>query len=831
MGERRIINGAIYEKTPEGIVLVGPAPAASLAPTAIPLPVNPVRAAREAQEDARKVRDQQLQEENAVRAERAADRADRTANRQIDTAAAAAAKADKPTELQSKSAGFLGRMVQSEAAFNAVPSSERGPRGLLREKFRNIAPVLENEFLNSPDRQKADQAVKNFIAASLRQESGAAIGQEEFDRQYDIFFPSPGDSEEVIAQKAAARQQAIEGFRIAAGPLADKIENVAEQKADNEVPGAANGADTKPALPATGDDTRFEPDDRMKSKIDSLISAGSFETANAVLRKANLPPISPGEKAKIIQWQKANPGKAYNASKVGREVPLTAFQSLAGSPLGAGAARFANSATAGLVGAVAGEKGKGALDAMAAANPKSALAGDVVGGVLGALGAEAGAAAALGGRGAAWLAPRLGDAAYGGLSGVNAAQEGQGAEGAMWGAGAGVLGGALGQFGANQVGRLARGVSDPDVRALRDAGVPLTVGRVVGNTGPVGKMIRGTEDRLTGFPLVGDAVNARNTEGVEAFAERMANDAVAPINGNATGYGQQTVDSMLQQGSDAYTAATNGVTVPLDPQFGVDMQQVRALGGILPDDLSARFGKAIDNRVGPVEQDGYLTGDSFQQSLRGLKSYRAEATKPGFEQDYREALSGGIDALRGQMTRGGGQDVVDNLANADQAWKQIKVVQKATEAARNGARSGEVGLPMPSQFNDAALAASNKYGGPRFNGDLIDSAQRILPSKVGDSGTAGRLGVGMLLAGGAGLGGAGGADAGALGVAGGATAGGLGTALLLAAGGSRFAQKQLTDALLNRPDLAVELGTALSRNSRYGGVLGAATTTPLAIGQ
>ena len=134
----------------------------------------------------------------------------------------------KPTEYQSKSAGFLGRMVQAERFFNAVPEDSRDPRSYTGQKLHDWAPDYENSLTpwlggNTPDRQKADQAARNFITASLRQESGATIKPEEFDTQYRIFFPMPGDGEDVLKQKAESRAQAIEGFRVAAGPEAKKV--------------------------------------------------------------------------------------------------------------------------------------------------------------------------------------------------------------------------------------------------------------------------------------------------------------------------------------------------------------------------------------------------------------------------------------------------------------------------------------------------------------------------------------------------------------------------------------------------------------------------------
>lgn len=144
----------------------------------------------------------------------------------ISTAASpkeATGKDFKPTEFQSKSAGFLGRMVRADRAWGGIGDDDKGPRGIVRQWMHEELPNIENTMLNSNQRQAADQNVNDFIAASLRQESGAAISPVEFDRQFRIFFPMPGDGPDVLKQKIAARKQAIEGFRVAAGPLGESV--------------------------------------------------------------------------------------------------------------------------------------------------------------------------------------------------------------------------------------------------------------------------------------------------------------------------------------------------------------------------------------------------------------------------------------------------------------------------------------------------------------------------------------------------------------------------------------------------------------------------------
>lgn len=87
----------------------------------------------------------------------------------------------------------------------------------------------------TPQQQQADQAQRDFINAVLRRESGAVIAIPEMQNARKQYFPQPGDSPQVIAQKARNRQVAI------AGILA-------------EVPDAKRGAGVPAAAPASSDD-------------------------------------------------------------------------------------------------------------------------------------------------------------------------------------------------------------------------------------------------------------------------------------------------------------------------------------------------------------------------------------------------------------------------------------------------------------------------------------------------------------------------------------------------------------------------------------------------
>ena len=78
-------------------------------------------------------------------------------------------------------------------------------------------------WMASKETQQYLQAQRDFINAVLRRESGAAIGQSEFDNARKQYFPQPNDDDVVIQQKAENRARAIAGISAGAGPLESRI--------------------------------------------------------------------------------------------------------------------------------------------------------------------------------------------------------------------------------------------------------------------------------------------------------------------------------------------------------------------------------------------------------------------------------------------------------------------------------------------------------------------------------------------------------------------------------------------------------------------------------
>lgn len=125
----------------------------------------------------------------------------------------------KFNEGQGKAAGFTDRMLQSEGILSGV----NGQGGVQEQGTSAVQTGLSaipgvGNYLTSANRQKYEQAKRDFINAQLRRESGAAISPTEFDSANKQYFPTPGDSAEVIQQKAANRRAATEALGREGGP-------------------------------------------------------------------------------------------------------------------------------------------------------------------------------------------------------------------------------------------------------------------------------------------------------------------------------------------------------------------------------------------------------------------------------------------------------------------------------------------------------------------------------------------------------------------------------------------------------------------------------------
>jgi hypothetical protein len=114
------------------------------------------------------------------------------------------------TEGQSKALLFGTRMQEANGIFDELAAS--GVTTSIPGSRAGFGVGAAINALQPADRQRLDQAKRDFLNAVLRRESGAVIADSEFNNGDKQYFPQPGDSDAVISQKKRNREVAMRGI-------------------------------------------------------------------------------------------------------------------------------------------------------------------------------------------------------------------------------------------------------------------------------------------------------------------------------------------------------------------------------------------------------------------------------------------------------------------------------------------------------------------------------------------------------------------------------------------------------------------------------------------
>jgi hypothetical protein len=151
-------------------------------------------------------------------------------------------KADKPlTENQGNAVLYGARAGEAHKVLDTVGTGYSTIKADMAHATSNTPGVgsMVNAGLSAKEQQVV-QAQRDFVNAVMRRESGAAIAPSEFANARKQYFPQPGDSAEVLAQKKANRELVIKGLAEVSGPTGKKaIEAItpkAAPKADTLTP-------------------------------------------------------------------------------------------------------------------------------------------------------------------------------------------------------------------------------------------------------------------------------------------------------------------------------------------------------------------------------------------------------------------------------------------------------------------------------------------------------------------------------------------------------------------------------------------------------------------
>lgn len=120
-----------------------------------------------------------------------------------------------PTIDQVNNAGYASRFEQANAIIDSKADTFKNMT------YANFVLASSNSQLAnkvlSADQRQASQAMRNFITAKLRKESGASIAPSEFADARVQYFPALGDDEQTLKNKKALRDSVLANAKLGAG--------------------------------------------------------------------------------------------------------------------------------------------------------------------------------------------------------------------------------------------------------------------------------------------------------------------------------------------------------------------------------------------------------------------------------------------------------------------------------------------------------------------------------------------------------------------------------------------------------------------------------------
>jgi hypothetical protein len=371
--------------------------------------------------------------------------------------------------------------------------------------------------------------------------------------------------------------------------------------------------------------------------------------------------------------------------------------------------------------------------------------------------------------------------------------------------------GAVGGAGGTAIGRGIGNVVAPKLseaaQKLIGEGVNLTPGQMMGGA------LRKIEDKLTSVPLLGDIIDYSRTKGIEEFNKAAFKRALDPIGGTVPKEtGRAGVDAVKTQISDAYNKLLPKMTfVPDQPLYDSLSRLDKVVVG-LP---KAENKMVADNVIAIIQKhmpdNGLISGGSYKAIESDLGELASNyAGSSGTEAMVGKAYKSALGQVREALARSN-PNYAEELGNINKAFANFSRIRRA------GSMANTQEMITPSQLANAVKAADESAGkgatatGKALMQDLTDAGVQVLPSKIPDSGTAGRSAlVNMLLGAGGAVGGSSAYQAfptvTALG------AGLAGTAALPYLPGARNA---LTTLVGKRPEAAKKLADAIRELAPY----------------
>jgi hypothetical protein len=299
--------------------------------------------------------------------------------------------------------------------------------------------------------------------------------------------------------------------------------------------------------------------------------------------------------------------------------------------------------------------------------------------------------------------------------------------------------GPVAELGANALSRVIRPQTDPSVRRLLDEGVSLSPGQILGG------MAKRAEDKAMSLPVIGDAIGSSRNRSLESFNRAAANRTLGPIGKElpkSVSPGREMIDHVAKTLGDEYDRLLPQLTWKPDQQFAQEFGKTWQMAGSLPAQQAKRFDDVVQNVLANKSSNfGSMNGESFKtvesELTRLASQYRSSSAAD--DRLLGDAINEVVRSMRSALTRANPQQA-KALARINEGYANFSRLRGAAAMLGN-----EEGVFTPAQLQNAVKTADKSVGKGRFARgealmqDLSEAAKTVIPSKVPDSGTAGRL--------------------------------------------------------------------------------------------
>lgn len=323
-----------------------------------------------------------------------------------------------------------------------------------------------------------------------------------------------------------------------------------------------------------------------------------------------------------------------------------------------------------------------------------------------------------------------------GAAGAGLESSGAGSKNATEGAGIGLA--TAGAFGA--AGKAVKKWVLPEARRLMNEGVRLTPGQMKGG------IFNNIEQKLSGtLPLTGDIIKRARDQSIHDWNTATLNKTLKAFGEKLTGQEKSGYGVVKEAGdkiSAAYDKVLNDPNLKfvITKEYANDVADIEKESDTLPSAQKEQFKAIVNYALNDPQIKGLPTGRQVKASLALLGRYsRKYSSDPdaGFRhmaellRDYQTAIK---DCLAQSNPT-----AAQKLKVLDNSWAQLVRIEGAA-----GRRAASDGVFMPSDLLAAEKTASNSVRRRSFSrGEGLlqgwaRDAQKVLPAKVPDSGTAGR---------------------------------------------------------------------------------------------